>query len=437
MLFYAWSPDVRHHAPRKYQPRARLPKERGEPPGGIGGRRAPSEAGSARSEGSRRSGRFAGAGSEARSGAGHAPREVVVPMLSRDDLGEAYTDPPLDRVTLAPMQPDPGPTQKVPPGPDGQQRHLSAVWDMVLESRVVQDTIRISFPCPIVVTGGSNLPEAQELVGLFAYRLVSGHWRVQTGVSRIGEEGTVTTAGVFGLNVVTGWDKRRPEWVDVAWLAMRVHVGRQQKMGVADVIDVEEQDEPPTLSDGKQKGRPPQGYTEPPHPKAPRTVTPVERAERAERAEAGAGRGQRGAVHEWVEPQQQLLQRAGAWEARAISADAVNRDLEARLSRANEDRRDAESRLVDVTKERDRLAATKVKTLERDQATSRKAKPPSQAAHAGEGPEGAEAPTGDRAGGGAVPPVSGAFWPAHRSGMPRPRHAPARCRRCPPACGWP
>ena len=55
-----------------------------------------------------------------------------------------------------------------------------------------------------------------------------------------------------------------------------------------------------------------------------------------------AGRGQRGAVHEWVE-QQQLLQRAGAWEACAISVEAANRDLEARLSRANEDRRAADS----------------------------------------------------------------------------------------------
>ena len=81
-----------------------------------------------------------------------------------------------------------------------------------------------------------------------------------------------------------------------------------------------------------------------------------------------------------------------------ISAEAANRDSEARLSRANEDRRDAESRLADITKERDRLA-TKVKTLERDLATSRKAKPPAQAAQAGEGPEGAEAPPGDRAGG--------------------------------------
>ena len=137
-----------------------------------------------------------------------------------------------------------------------------------MESRGVQGTFRISFPCPIVVRGGDNLPEGQELVGMFAYRLVSGHWRVQTGVSRIGEEGVVTTAGVFGLNVLTGWEQRRPEWADVAWLAMRVHVGRQRKMGVADVIDVEE-DEPPTR---KRKGRP-QGDTEPPPPPKPRHLS--------------------------------------------------------------------------------------------------------------------------------------------------------------------
>ena len=46
---------------------------------------------------------------------------------------------------------------------------------------------------------------------------------MQTGVAGIGEEGTVTTAGILGLAVVTGWEKRTPEWVDVALLAMRVH----------------------------------------------------------------------------------------------------------------------------------------------------------------------------------------------------------------------
>ena len=101
---------------------------------------------------------------------------------------------------------------------------------------------------------------------MFAYRLVSGHWRVQTGVAGIGEAGTVTTAGVYGPNVLTGWEQRRPEWVDVAWLAMRVHVGRQRKMGVGvDVIDVEEDEPPPTR---KRKGRP-EGDTGPtPPPKA-------------------------------------------------------------------------------------------------------------------------------------------------------------------------
>ena len=97
---------------------------------------------------------------------------------------------------------------------------------------------------------------------------------------------------------------------------------------------------------------------------------------RAEQAEPVGGRGQRGVVQEWVDQQ-----RAGAWEARPISAKAANRDLEARMSRANEDRRDSESRLADLTKERDRLA-TKVKTLERDVATLRKAKPAAQPAEA-------------------------------------------------------
>ena len=107
------------------------------------------------------------------------------------------------------------------------------------------------------------------------------------------------------------------------------------------------------------------------------------------------------------------MQRAGAWEARAISAEAANRDLEARLSRANEDRRAAESRLAAATKERDRLV-TRVKFLERDLGTARKAagapaKPPAQT---GEGAEGAEGPPVERAGAGG-----------------------GQCRRCPVSSG--
>ena len=113
---------------------------------------------------------------------------------------------------------------------------------------------------------------------------------------------------------------------------------------------------------------------------------------RAEQAEPVGGRGQRGVVQEWVDQQ-----RAGAWEASAISAEAANHDLEARLSRANEDRRDSESRLADITKERDRLA-TKVKNLERNLATLRKARPAAQPAEAVERPEGARAPPDDKGG---------------------------------------
>ena len=147
-------------------------------------------------------------------------------------------------------------------------------------------------------------------------------------------------------------------------------------------------------------------------------------------------------MHDWVK-QQQLLQRAGAWEARASSAEAANRGLEARLSTANEDRRATESRLADVTKQRDRLVA-RVKILDRNLGTARKAagapgEPPAQT---GEGADGAEGPVGERGaggGGGAMPPVSGTFLTACGRGMPRRRHAPARCGPCPRASwtGWP
>ena len=307
--FTAWSPDIRRHAKRKYKPRPRLPEEHAEPPrgpggdqpAGTGGEWPPSEARSVRSEASRRSGRSGG--SEASTATAHVVREVVVPMPSCDELGEAHTDPPLDQVTLAARQPDPAWTQQVPPGPDGRQRHLSAVWDMVLESRGVHPTFRISFPCPIVVRGGANLPAGQELVGMFAYRLVSGHWRVQTGVSRIGEEETVTMAVVFGLNVLTrvgsSGGRSGRTWHGLPCASMWGGSGR---WGWLTSLTSRSRTNPPPA--------PPKGTPSPAPPKAARTATPAERAVRAEQAEPVAGLGQKGVVQEWVEQQ-----RAGAWEA--------------------------------------------------------------------------------------------------------------------------
>ena len=126
-------------------------------------------------------------------------------MPSREDLGTARLDPPRGPGHPRPLAAGSGPDTE---GGARARRAATAcpcAWDLALEARGVQAALRISFPCPIVVMGGSNLPEGQELVGMFAYRLVSGHRRVQTGLARTGKEGTVTTAGVLGLNVITGW----------------------------------------------------------------------------------------------------------------------------------------------------------------------------------------------------------------------------------------
>ena len=394
MKFTAWSPDIRHHTKRNYKPQPRLPEEHAETPKAlvatspqapvVDGRRARRAVCATKGRGAL----------DVRQAARPAPPRGMwrarwwCPCRPATSWATPTPTPPLDRVTLAAKQPDPAWTQQVPPGPDGRQRHLSAVWDMVLESRGVQGTFRISFPCPIVVKGGGQPACGAGAGGYFClptceWALAGAHRGVAYRGGGDGDHGWG-----FGLNVLTGWEQRRPEWADVAWLAMRVHMGRQRKMGLPDVIDVEE-DEPPTRT---RKGRP-EGDTPPP-PKAPRTATPAERVQavRAEQAEPVGGRGQRGVVQELVDQQ-----REGAWEPRVISAEAANRDLEARLSRANEDRRDSESRVADVTKERDRLA-TKVKTLERDVATLHKAKPAAQPAEVVERAEGAEAPPGDKGG---------------------------------------
>ena len=67
-------------------------------------------------------------------------------MPSREDLGTAHLDPPLARVTLVARQPDPAWQQRVVPGPNGRQQHLSAMWDLALEAEGVQADLRISVP---------------------------------------------------------------------------------------------------------------------------------------------------------------------------------------------------------------------------------------------------------------------------------------------------
>ena len=173
--------------------------------------------------------------------------------------------------------------------------------------------------------------------------------------------------------------------------------------GGADVLDVEGEDDTPPLAPEAERPPPPREHRAP--PESPAYGHPGGAGEPAARRE------RRGAVHEWVE-QQLLLQLAGAWEARAISAEAANRDLEARLFRANEDGRAAESRWAEVTKERDRLV-TRVKTLERNLGTARKAAgaPAKLPAQTREGAEGAEGPPGERAGRGGGGNAAGVRYP--------------------------
>ena len=131
----------------------------------------------------------------------------------------------------------------------------------------------------------------------------------------------MTTAGIIRLAVVTRWEKRRPELVDVAWLAMRVHVGRVRSRGAG-------------LTSLTSRGRitPPPGSGKllPPSPKGTQVPPPPPPWPRVQ-APAWSGRHVtgRGWLDERVE-QQQRHQRA-TWEVGAISAEAAERDLQACL----------------------------------------------------------------------------------------------------------
>ena len=205
----------------------------------------------------------------------------------------------------------------------------------------------------------------------------------------------MTTAGVFGLNVLTGWEQRRPEWVDVAWLAMRV----QRKMGVVvDVIDVEEDEPPPPTR--KRKGRP-EGDTGPTHPPPkPRVRRPRRTGQCGRSRRSRWGGGGRGGWCRSGWTSSGRGRRRHAPSARRPPT-ATSRPVCPGPTRTGGtgSRGWRPPRLADVTKERDRLA-TKVKTLERDVATLRRAKPAAQPPEAVERAEGAEAPAppGDKGG---------------------------------------
>ena len=142
--------------------------------------------------------------------------------------------------------------------------------------------------------------------------------------------------------------------MDVAWVAMRVHVGRMRSNGGGGLtsLTLREWRTPPPAPPARKRKAPPLADTRPPPSKAPCTGTAAKRAAREQA---------RGDVDEWVEQQQQRA----TWEVCAISAEAAQRDLEARLAKANEDRRAAEVERDALCRDKDRLT-TKVKILERE-----------------------------------------------------------------------
>ena len=140
---------------------------------------------------------------------------------------------------------------------------------------------------------------------------------------------------------------------------------------------------------------------------------------------------------EWVQEQQKHKTR---W-VRAMSAETVQRDVEAPVAKANEDKRAAEVERDALRRDKERLTA-KVKTLEREAAQRARATGGMAPGPAAEGK--AEGPTAERGGGGLsavegrpTPPAVGSSWPEREHGMHRQRRRLDRCRPSPGACAWP
>ena len=115
-------------------------------------------------------------------------------------------------------------------------------------------------------------------------------------------------------------------------------------------------------------------------------------------------------------------QQRATWEVGVITAEAAQRHLEARSSKANEDRRAAETQCAAVRRDKDRLAA-RVKALEQDLAAARRLPGGRAPGEVAEGEP--ESPAADR--GVEAPNAAGAqflfagaqAWHAHAEAAPK------------------
>ena len=137
----------------------------------------------------------------------------------------------------------------------------------------------------------------QVMVGMFAYRLVSGHWRVQTGVARTGEEGTVTTARVLRLNVIMGWQHAAEAGVGGRGMhglpCASMWGGSRRGGGLTSLTSRGRRRPPPPPQPGSGKPSPPPPHARghrcpPPPPRSPR-VRPPGRSRWSRRHGGGKG----------------------------------------------------------------------------------------------------------------------------------------------------
>ena len=128
-------------------------------------------------------------------------------------------------------------------------------------------------------------------------------------------EGSLTAAMVIPLARVVACDRRRAEWADVVWLALRVHVGNVGEGGVregrGDVIDFEGEDvDARPAPRGLGRKPPPPPDTAAPPPKAPRKGTP---AKHAAHERAGGDVAQQS--HPWQVGRSLQTKPSGTWSS--------------------------------------------------------------------------------------------------------------------------
>ena len=119
---------------------------------------------------------------------------------------------------------------------------LAVTWEVHVETKAVERTpaFRISFRCAINMAG-VQLNDGEQLVGLYAYRLRGGHWKLATAV--LGTQGVAKGQGdlhgVMPISGVRGCGIRMEAHMDHAWLMMWFHAQWETRVPSGELALVE------------------------------------------------------------------------------------------------------------------------------------------------------------------------------------------------------